>query len=373
MNNSSYTWRKVVWSSVYSCFIILGNTSLSTVVAVSENGVSCNIYTISSIPIVFNDFQWLSTYQQYVSIGYNLNTPTQTYAYALISSSPRKWNIYQINGVTSSSAGWTSLCVNSSGTIFATSPSGTINLISKNISKILSVNNADTLVVNMGIATGLPMTGTYGGLGTKLILSAGTSVTTPYALGMSANALWYGVPSGASHVFYNGMTGVARITTNSIEPVTTGVYNLGSATNRWKTVYATIGTIDTSDSSLKLMSPLTYGMKEILEMETIKFKWKDLPDSDPTKDYEYYGFRADQLNPLFPELVYDEDPSAPLGMSYSEIIPILVNGMKELHRENQALKQRFELYLKEKGEEIEEEKKEEEKKEEEIDEQKKDE
>lgn len=81
---------------------------------------------------------------------------------------------------------------------------------------------------------------------------------------------------------------------------------------------------------------------------------RHLPDSDPTKDYEYYGFRADQLNPLFPELVYDEDPSASLGMSYSEIIPILVNGMKELHHENQTLKQQFELYLKEKEEEKEE-------------------
>ena len=67
-------------------------------------------------------------------------------------------------------------------------------------------------------------------------------------------------------------------------------------------------------------------------MRTIKYKWKsqaDLPDDDPKKNFEYYGFCADELAPLFPELVYNEDPTAPVQMNYSEILPVVVNAMKE--------------------------------------------
>jgi hypothetical protein len=58
---------------------------------------------------------------------------------------------------------------------------------------------------------GLPTTGPFGGTGTEIILSTGTSTGTPYALGMNTNTLWYGVPSGASHVFYGGNSGTTEL------------------------------------------------------------------------------------------------------------------------------------------------------------------
>jgi hypothetical protein len=76
-------------------------------------------------------------------------------------------------------------------------------------------------------------------------------------------------------------------------------------------------------------------------MRTIKYKWKsqaDLPEDDPTKNFEYYGFCADELAPLFPELVYNEDTSAPVQMNYSEIIPVVVNALKEEHASAVTLK-----------------------------------
>jgi hypothetical protein len=60
-------------------------------------------------------------------------------------------------------------------------------------------------------STGLPTTGTFGGTGTKIILSTGTNIATPYALGINTNTLWYGVPSGASHVFYGGNSGTQEL------------------------------------------------------------------------------------------------------------------------------------------------------------------
>ena len=62
------------------------------------------------------------------------------------------------------------------------------------------------------------------------------------------------------------------------------------------------------------------------------YKWKSqdsLPDTDPTKHYKYYGLCADQLAAILPELVYNEDPTAPIQMNYSEIIPICVKSIQE--------------------------------------------
>jgi hypothetical protein len=106
----------------------------------------------------------------------------------------------------------------------------------------------------------------------------------------------------------------------------------GGSGNRWSIVYAVNGTIQTSDSNVKDATPLSYGINEILQMRTIKYKWKsqaELPDDSPEKNYEYYGFCADELAPIFPELVYNEDNTVPVQMNYSEIMPVMVNAIKE--------------------------------------------
>lgn len=48
-----------------------------------------------------------------------------------------------------------------------------------------------------------------------------------------------------------------------------------------------------------------------------------------SKNYQYYGVCADQLSAIFPELVYNEDPSVPMQLNYSEIIPVVVKAMQE--------------------------------------------
>jgi hypothetical protein len=121
-------------------------------------------------------------------------------------------------------------------------------------------------------------------------------------------------------------------------PTRDNLLSIGNATNRWTVVYAVNGTIQTSDSSQKDSQPLVYGLNEIMQMRTILYKWKsqaNLPDDDPSKNYKYYGFCADELSPVFPELVYDEDKSVPIQMNYSEIMPVMVNAIKELNTINQ--------------------------------------
>jgi hypothetical protein len=72
---------------------------------------------------------------------------------------------------------------------------------------------------------GLPSVGVAGNTGDKLILAAGTnnpSGTYPYSLGINTNSLWYSVPSGASHNFYNNGT-------NTLTIDSTGNVGIGTA------------------------------------------------------------------------------------------------------------------------------------------------
>jgi hypothetical protein len=129
--------------------------------------------------------------------------------------------------------------------------------------------------------------------------------------------------------------------TGTIYPNADNSSSCGTSGNRWNSVFSANGVVQTSDSNVKDAVSLSYGIHEILQMRTIKYKWKsqaDLPEDDPTKNFEYYGFCADELAPLFPELVYNEDTSAPVQMNYSEIIPVVVNALKEEHASAVTLK-----------------------------------
>ena len=106
----------------------------------------------------------------------------------------------------------------------------------------------------------------------------------------------------------------------------------GSTSQRWVSVAAVNGTIQTSDISLKNYTELSYGLKDVLKIKTIKYSWKNSKDT-----HEYYGLDADNLRTIFKELVYDEDPKLPLQLNYSEIIPVLVNSIKELNTRIEVL------------------------------------
>ena len=174
-----------------------------------------------------------------------------------------------------------------------------------------------------------------------------------------------------------------NLTAHNIFPAVDNTYNIGSTTNRYNSIFATNNVINTSDSCLKEYQPLNYGLNELLQVETIKYKWKEvkqprldelIPKPEKSeemteedfnklvseteennkkiteannkklqyynleKDFQYYGFKADQLNNIFPELVYDEDKDAPMQMAYTELIAVCVNAIKELKNENDGLK-----------------------------------
>lgn len=140
-----------------------------------------------------------------------------------------------------------------------------------------------------------------------------------------------------------------------------GASSLGSnfGTNydgwRWGTVYATNGTINTSDTTLKArISPIAYGLAQIRQIDPITYVWKeDRKFKDfvvPEEDKQFHlGFNAQQLKTVIPEVVeswgwlhdqehdYKKVKYDALGVNYAEITPVVVNAVKELDQTQQNI------------------------------------
>jgi len=136
--------------------------------------------------------------------------------------------------------------------------------------------------------------------------------------------------------------------TDMLTPVTDDSYNLGSSARRWTAIYASNGTISTSDVRLKTaIKPLKYGLSELFRLEPIAFKWKEekedgfvIPDAE--KEYKL-GFIAQEVQKIIPEVIvshewkeYEETPgelvkeeTERLGMRYSDLVPVAIKAIQE--------------------------------------------
>jgi hypothetical protein len=111
-----------------------------------------------------------------------------------------------------------------------------------------------------------------------------------------------------------------------IAPSADNTYSLGKNTARWSAVWSANGTIQTSDARLKTnITPLNYGLREILLMHPVRYNWKTSPASNPK-----IGLIAQEIRQLIPEVVAGNEKTEMLGMNYAELVPVLINAVKEL-------------------------------------------
>lgn len=166
---------------------------------------------------------------------------------------------------------------------------------------------------------------------------------------VSDKALFFdGVYFGSAESFQDGGTytiqadGTIRSKYNNLD-------NLGTSTYRWNTVFATNGTINTSDATLKRdIKPLTYGIDEVMKLQPVSYQWID---GHPGEG-RIMGFLAQDLQKVIPEVVRDKEwvyeqedrtaghwqPMAKLGVAYSEIIPVAVAAIQEQQKQIEALR-----------------------------------
>ncbi|CAN5662171.1 hypothetical protein BH11BAC5_BH11BAC5_24080 [soil metagenome] len=128
------------------------------------------------------------------------------------------------------------------------------------------------------------------------------------------------------------------VVSGNIVPRTSGSGTLGTSTYKWNAVYATNGTIQTSDRRMKTnISDLKYGLKEVLAMRPVSFNWKTTPGSN-----NKVGLIAQEVKAIVPEVVSGDETKETLGLNYAELVPVLINAVKEQQKEIEALKKMIE-------------------------------
>jgi hypothetical protein len=84
---------------------------------------------------------------------------------------------------------------------------------------------------------------------------------------------------------------------------------------------------------------ITYGLKELNQLTPIRFTYKDV---NKWGDRYWLGLSAQETLSIIPEVIgYDKDEKMGTIMSldYTELIPVLINAVKELNKEVEHLKQ----------------------------------
>ncbi|MEL6560470.1 MAG: tail fiber domain-containing protein [Bacteroidota bacterium] len=127
-----------------------------------------------------------------------------------------------------------------------------------------------------------------------------------------------------------------------LRPDIDNVRDLGTPTFRWDDVFATNGVIQTSDRRAKKdIKSLSYGLDEIMQLRPVTYKWKKDPDKG-----DQVGLIAQDVQKVISEIVYDPKvdlvadeagdmalrenaDELKLGISYSALIPVIINGMQE--------------------------------------------
>ena len=128
----------------------------------------------------------------------------------------------------------------------------------------------------------------------------------------------------------NNANSTYTMTANAFYPRTNGTKSLGLTGNRWGETW--LGNVHyntiAADSDRRLkenIESLDMGMDLVSQLKTYSYNFK----SDTTKSRRY-GFIAQDLLKILPAVVsVGTDPKKLLGVNYIEMIPILVNAIKE--------------------------------------------
>jgi FtsZ-binding cell division protein ZapB len=187
-------------------------------------------------------------------------------------------------------------------------------------------------------------TGTMYGAYTNISSSStGTGIKYGYRvfISTSAGGTHYGIHSdvqknGSYAAFLLGdvrIGGEVVPNTNSSSAITG--FSLGSTTLRWRDAWVWRGLFNGSDIRLKTnIETLNYGLKEIMQLRSIKYNWK----SDSLSHKEI-GLVAQEVKALIPEVVETaSDSMQTLMMNYSALIPVLVKAIQEQQKQIEDLK-----------------------------------
>ena len=156
------------------------------------------------------------------------------------------------------------------------------------------------------------------------------------------------------------IVGNTSAATTGIRPSTNGNLSLGNSTYKWDDIWATNGTIATSDERTKeFIEDIPYGVELLKSLRPVQYKWKDYTQTtddgtviESKFKRKHFGIIAQELKATLEEknistndfapYVYDSDSDS-YAVRYSEFVPILIKSVQELSKENNELKTRLEI------------------------------
>ena len=195
-----------------------------------------------------------------------------------------------------------------------------------------------------------------GGTGSTNGISLGDDQTTPVRLFHTTVGLQISGPNSRIHYgSYEYMEdgGSYETSFNSdLRPDQNNYYDLGTSEFRWDDVYATNGTIVTSDIRDKEnIVPVQYGLAEIMQLNPVSFNWKGKNTED-----KKLGLIAQELMEVVPEVVKTHDEKIideetgekqiveldRYGVYYSDLIPVLIKSIQEQQQTIEELTKKIE-------------------------------
>ena len=148
---------------------------------------------------------------------------------------------------------------------------------------------------------------------------------------------------------------------DNIGPWADGIYDNGSSFSRWRYIYSSNGTINTSDARVKSkIEEVPYGLQTVKKMNPVIYDKYLNFDKTGTSIVEI-GFLAQELQRLIPNAVIgNPEDKNPMGINYAQIIPVLTKAIqeqqiiidegiaknKQLENEIETLKQKQNLFEK---------------------------
>lgn len=219
---------------------------------------------------------------------------------------------------------------------------------------------------NLGVGTNNPaqklhVSGPAGLTAVRIGNTSGTGATSNVALDFfrntAANTDWRIYNIGPNLTFGNSGDDLVTVTDlyqfqgGRFMPMNDATISLGQAANRWNTLFASNGTINTSDArEKKNIQNIKYGLNALMQLRPVSFQWKK-EDGSGTK----LGLIAQELQQVVPEVVRDWDweedeqgnrkkvASSILGVYYSDLIPVLIKATQEQQLIIEQQKQEIDL------------------------------
>lgn len=218
--------------------------------------------------------------------------------------------------------------------------------------RVIMETNFDDDYINFGGGSTL----VDGDDGLTFVDSGGDTYTRDFSLGFyKGSAGGSAMATGSIEYIVDGLDELL-LEASSLNPLVDNDTRLGGSSKRWTAVWATNGTIQTSDMKLKKeVVDLKYGLKEVMKLNPISYKWKSnsigktaIPDQfQETK----LGFSAQQLQDVLPEVVethswypkdeegnFERKQNENLGVRYAEITPVIVKAIQEQQEQIESLK-----------------------------------